>query len=42
MGRSLTYKIIEEHVAEGKIELGADIGLRVDQTLTAGHELLHQ
>ena len=34
MGRSLTYKIIEEHLVEGKMAPGAEIGLRVDQTLT--------
>ncbi|HEY4683039.1 MAG TPA: aconitase family protein, partial [Candidatus Acidoferrales bacterium] len=34
MGRSLAYKIIEEHLVEGKMEPGAEIALRVDQTLT--------
>lgn len=34
MGTSLTYKILSEHLAEGRLGAGREIGIRVDQTLT--------
>jgi len=34
LGRTLTYKILSEHLAEGKIAAGEQIGIRIDQTLT--------
>ncbi len=34
MGRSVTYKILEEHLVEGRLAAGEDIGIRIDQTLT--------
>lgn len=34
MGRSLTQKIVEEHIRVGKWAPGEEIGIRVDQTLT--------
>lgn len=34
MGLSLTQKIIKEHLVEGVMEAGSEIGLRIDQTLT--------
>ena len=34
MARSLTCKILEEHLASGKLEPGNEIGIRIDQTLT--------
>ena len=34
MGKSLTQKILEGHLVEGKWERGAEIGIRIDQTLT--------
>ncbi|NLD73377.1 MAG: aconitate hydratase [Chloroflexi bacterium] len=34
MGDSLTYKIIRAHLASGEMTPGAEIGLRIDQTLT--------
>ncbi len=34
MGKSLTYKILEEHLVSGKLEPGNEIGIRIDQTLT--------
>jgi len=34
MGRSVTYKILEEHLVEGRLVPGSDIGIRIDQTLT--------
>jgi len=34
MAKTLTYKILEAHLVEGKPEAGADIGIRIDQTLT--------
>ena len=33
MAKTLTYKILEAHLVEGKLEAGADIGIRIDQTL---------
>ena len=33
-GKSLVYKILEEHRVEGPLEAGREIGLRIDQTLT--------
>ncbi len=34
MGRTLTTKIIEDHLVEGTIKPGAEIGIRIDHTLT--------
>ncbi len=34
MGRNVTQKLIESHLVEGRMEPGAEIGLRIDQTLT--------
>ncbi|MFZ0035305.1 MAG: aconitate hydratase, partial [Sedimentisphaerales bacterium] len=34
MGQTLTYKILAEHLVEGKIAEGQEIGIRIDQTLT--------
>ena len=34
MGRSVAEQLIESHLAEGKTEPGAEIGLSIDQTLT--------
>jgi len=34
MAESLIYKIMREHLAEGSLEPGATVALRVDQTLT--------
>ena len=34
MGKSLTHKIIEEHLVSGQVEPGKEIAIRVDQTLT--------
>jgi len=32
--RSLTYKILSNHLVDGKLQIGRDIGIRIDQTLT--------
>ncbi|MCJ7510558.1 MAG: aconitase family protein, partial [Dehalococcoidia bacterium] len=34
MAKSLTYKVLEEHLVSGKLEPGNEIGVRIDQTLT--------
>ncbi|MHA1320517.1 MAG: aconitase family protein, partial [Promethearchaeota archaeon] len=34
MGKTLTEKIIEEHLVDGKSERGTDISIKIDQTLT--------
>ena len=34
MGQTLVYKILAEHVVDGKLAAGEQIGIRVDQTLT--------
>ncbi len=34
MGYNLTWKIIKEHLVEGDMIPGAEIGIRIDQTLT--------
>lgn len=34
MGQTLTYKILSNHLVEGKIAPGEEIGIRIDQTLT--------
>ncbi len=34
MGRSVAQKILEEHLIEGRFELGREMGIRIDQTLT--------
>ncbi len=34
MAKSLTRKILEEHLVTGKYETGEEIGIRIDQTLT--------
>ncbi len=34
MGMSVVYKILKEHLVEGKLIPGEEIGIRIDQTLT--------
>jgi len=34
MGKTIAQKIIADHLVSGKMEIGEDIGLRIDQTLT--------
>ncbi|MCD4830825.1 MAG: aconitate hydratase [Anaerohalosphaeraceae bacterium] len=34
MAKTLTYKILEKHLIDGKLEKGSSIGIRIDQTLT--------
>ena len=34
MGKTLTYKILEQHLLEGELKQGQEIGIRIDQTLT--------
>jgi len=34
LGQSLTYKILSNHLVDGKLQIGRDIGIRIDQTLT--------
>lgn len=34
MAQNVTYKILGSHLAEGKLEKGSAIGIRIDQTLT--------
>ncbi len=34
MGKTLTEKILEQHLLEGKLEKETDIAIRIDQTLT--------
>lgn len=34
MGHSVTYKILKEHLVEGELVQGNEIGIRIDQTLT--------
>lgn len=34
MAKTLTYKILESHLVEGRLEKGEEIGIRIDQTLT--------
>lgn len=34
MGSTLTEKILQSHLVDGKMEKGTEIGLRIDQTLT--------
>jgi aconitate hydratase len=34
MSKNVTQKLIEAHLVSGKIEVGAEIGLKIDQTLT--------
>lgn len=34
MGQTLTYKILNEHLIEGKLTVGEQIGIRINQTLT--------
>ncbi|MBI5226397.1 aconitate hydratase [Candidatus Micrarchaeota archaeon] len=34
MGKTLTYKILEKHLAEGTLEAGKDIAIKIDQALT--------
>ncbi len=34
MGKTIAQKIIASHLVSGKMEVGEDIGLRIDQTLT--------
>ena len=34
MGLTLTEKIIKEHIIDGEMIKGTEIGLKIDQTLT--------
>lgn len=34
MGQTLVYKILSEHLVDGKVAAGEQIGIRIDQTLT--------
>lgn len=34
MGNSLTYKILKDHLVEGELKSGNEIGIKIDQTLT--------
>ncbi len=34
MGKTLTEKILELHLVDGKLERGIDISIKIDQTLT--------
>jgi aconitate hydratase len=34
MGKTLTEKILEQHLVEGKLDKGTDIAIKIDQTLT--------
>jgi len=34
MGKSITQKILEEHLVEGKFEPGKEVAIKIDQTLT--------
>jgi len=34
MARNVTQKLIEDHLVDGEMTPGTEIGLRVDQTLT--------
>ena len=34
MGQTLVYKILSEHIVDGKLAAGEQIGIRIDQTLT--------
>ncbi|MHA2282424.1 MAG: aconitate hydratase, partial [Promethearchaeota archaeon] len=34
MGKTLTEKILEQHLVEGRLEKGTDIAIKIDQTLT--------
>ncbi len=34
MAKSLTYKILEQHLVEGTLAAGSEIGIRIDQTIT--------
>jgi aconitate hydratase len=34
MGKTLTEKILDQHLVDGKLEKGTDIAIRIDQTLT--------
>ena len=34
MGLTLTEKILKEHLVEGEMIRGEEIGIRIDQTLT--------
>ena len=34
MGDNVVYKILKEHLVEGELVPGSEIGIRIDQTLT--------
>ncbi|MHC4112827.1 MAG: aconitate hydratase, partial [Planctomycetota bacterium] len=34
MGQTLVYKILSEHLVDGNLAAGRQIGIRIDQTLT--------
>jgi aconitate hydratase len=33
LGKNLTYRILEQHIVEGRPAVGASVGIRIDQTL---------
>ncbi len=34
MAKTLTYKILEKHLVDGRLQMGQPIGIKIDQTLT--------
>lgn len=34
MGKTLAYKVLENHLVEGSLEIGSEITIKIDQTLT--------
>jgi len=34
MGQNVTYKILQDHLVDGELKQGTEIGIRIDQTLT--------
>ena len=34
MGMNVVYKILKDHVVDGRLDAGAEIGIRIDQALT--------
>src|SRR5512143_2810033 len=34
MGKNLIFKILEDHLVEGRLDPGSEIAIRIDQTLT--------
>ena len=37
MGKTLAYKILENHLVEGTLAPGEEITIKIDQTLTQHH-----